>query len=404
MLAGVEPKPSEEVELAQALGRVLAEPVDSRADLAAVGQLRHGWLCRPGGRRRRCQRRDDRSRLRVVGEVAAGAAPTVPLAAGTAVRILTGAPIPPGADAVVPVEDTDAPRGTAGGGALPQPLPSPSRRGRERTSARRAATSAPATGCLSLGTDCDRDLAAGRCRGTRSAGGLRPAACRRPGHRRRAGRRRHRVGPGADPRQQLAGSDCAGAQSRRGGALAWASRATTWTRSSQRLREAMAWADVVVASGGVSVGAHDVVKDAFARLGRARPVARRRPAGQAAGVRPGAAMAIGRCSCSACRATRSAASSPSSCSCGRCCAGWPAMPTSIGRDIVRARRSGDRCASAPGRRDVPARAAASRRRRMAGRLSPAARARTCSRRSPRPTAWRSFPRMSTDCRPARKST
>jgi molybdopterin molybdotransferase len=34
-----------------------------------------------------------------------------------------------------------------------------------------------------------------------------------------------------------------------------------------RLTEAIAWADVVVVSGGVSVGAHDVVKDAFATVG-----------------------------------------------------------------------------------------------------------------------------------------
>jgi molybdopterin molybdotransferase len=34
------------------------------------------------------------------------------------------------------------------------------------------------------------------------------------------------------------------------------------------LRRGLAWADVIVASGGVSVGAHDVVKDAFAQIGR----------------------------------------------------------------------------------------------------------------------------------------
>ena len=44
--------------------------------------------------------------LRVVGEVAAGAASRIPLQPGEAVRIMTGAPLPPGADAVVPVEDT----------------------------------------------------------------------------------------------------------------------------------------------------------------------------------------------------------------------------------------------------------------------------------------------------------
>lgn len=45
--------------------------------------------------------------LRVVGEVAAGAVSPVPVTAGTAVRIMTGAPIPDGCDAVVMVEDTE---------------------------------------------------------------------------------------------------------------------------------------------------------------------------------------------------------------------------------------------------------------------------------------------------------
>ncbi|CAB4705417.1 unannotated protein [freshwater metagenome] len=45
--------------------------------------------------------------LVVVGELAAGAAPTHTVLPGTAVRIMTGAPIPPGADAVVMVEETE---------------------------------------------------------------------------------------------------------------------------------------------------------------------------------------------------------------------------------------------------------------------------------------------------------
>jgi molybdopterin molybdotransferase len=46
--------------------------------------------------------------LPVVGEVAARPGTPPPLAAGTAVRIMTGAVVPQGADAVVPVEDTTA--------------------------------------------------------------------------------------------------------------------------------------------------------------------------------------------------------------------------------------------------------------------------------------------------------
>jgi molybdenum cofactor synthesis domain-containing protein len=45
-------------------------------------------------------------RLRVVGELPAGRAPTTAVAPGEAIRIMTGAPIPPGADAVVMVERT----------------------------------------------------------------------------------------------------------------------------------------------------------------------------------------------------------------------------------------------------------------------------------------------------------
>ena len=54
--------------------------------------------------------------LRVIGESAAGRSDDGGGDEGTAVRILTGAPMPLGADAVVPVEDTDAPIGVA---ALP---------------------------------------------------------------------------------------------------------------------------------------------------------------------------------------------------------------------------------------------------------------------------------------------
>ncbi len=46
--------------------------------------------------------------LKVIEELAAGDVPTRTVASGTAVRIMTGAPIPPGADAVVMVEQTEA--------------------------------------------------------------------------------------------------------------------------------------------------------------------------------------------------------------------------------------------------------------------------------------------------------
>ena len=45
--------------------------------------------------------------LRVVADIPAGTSPTISLAPGEAARIMTGAQLPEGADAVVPVEDTD---------------------------------------------------------------------------------------------------------------------------------------------------------------------------------------------------------------------------------------------------------------------------------------------------------
>jgi molybdopterin molybdotransferase len=53
-------------------------------------------------------------RLPVSNDIPAGSGLPGPLAPGTAARIMTGAPIPPGADAVVPVEDTDDRRDRVG--------------------------------------------------------------------------------------------------------------------------------------------------------------------------------------------------------------------------------------------------------------------------------------------------
>ena len=46
-------------------------------------------------------------RLAIAGTIAAGAPPDVPVGEGQAVRIMTGAPMPPGADAIVMVERTE---------------------------------------------------------------------------------------------------------------------------------------------------------------------------------------------------------------------------------------------------------------------------------------------------------
>ena len=56
----------------------------------------------------------DGLRMPVAGEVRAGAAPADAPPPGFAVRIMTGAPVPPGLDTVVRVEDTDREAGERG--------------------------------------------------------------------------------------------------------------------------------------------------------------------------------------------------------------------------------------------------------------------------------------------------
>ena len=98
---------SETVATADALGRVLAEPVVSTRTLPpADNSAMDGYALR-------CTDLAGATReapvvLRVVFEVpAGGTSPKRALAPGEAARIFTGAPIPPGADAVVRQEDTE---------------------------------------------------------------------------------------------------------------------------------------------------------------------------------------------------------------------------------------------------------------------------------------------------------
>jgi molybdopterin molybdotransferase len=97
----VAPLDSEAVPLAAAAGRVLAEAVHAalpspRHDVAAMDgfALREGDAV-PG------------ARLRLIGESYAGGPPPPPVGPGEAVRIFTGAPLPRGADLVIMQENCD---------------------------------------------------------------------------------------------------------------------------------------------------------------------------------------------------------------------------------------------------------------------------------------------------------
>lgn len=96
----------ERVGLAQACGRVLAGDLTARS---AVPPFDNSAM--DGFAVRAADVADAPVRLTVVGESAASGGEVPAVGPGTAVRVMTGARIPPGADAVVPVELTDQPAG-----------------------------------------------------------------------------------------------------------------------------------------------------------------------------------------------------------------------------------------------------------------------------------------------------
>jgi len=103
ILARVRPLPTERVPILSALGRALAEPIVSGREIPPwANSSMDGYAVRA------VDTTAAPSTLTVVGAVMAGAMPARPVAAGEAMRIFTGAPLPAGADAVVPQEDTDA--------------------------------------------------------------------------------------------------------------------------------------------------------------------------------------------------------------------------------------------------------------------------------------------------------
>ncbi len=117
VLAGVEPlTATERMAPEAALGRVLSEPLVAAVSLPPWdNSAMDGYAVRAadvGGAAERTP-----VRLTVVGESRAGSAPDARVLAGTAIRIATGAPLPDGADAVVPVELTTPIDETGGLGA-----------------------------------------------------------------------------------------------------------------------------------------------------------------------------------------------------------------------------------------------------------------------------------------------
>lgn len=199
--------------------------------------------------------------LPVVGEIAAGAATIMAMSPGTAVRIMTGAPVPQGCDAVVPVEWTDGGTSTVVIDQAPEVGQHIRRAGED----------------VKLG---DRLVSEGDLIGPRQIGLLASVGTARV-----ASRPRPRVvviSTGdelREPGEQLGrdsiydgNSFMLAAAARAAGAIAYRVGIVRDDHEgfAEALSDQLVRADVVVTSGGVSKGAYDVVKEVLQEQGTVR--------------------------------------------------------------------------------------------------------------------------------------
>jgi len=106
ILGGFTPLPARATPLAEGLGLVAAEDVLARDNVPGFDNSAYdGYAVQAADLARASA--DSPARLHVVDEIPAGRVSSLTLQPGEAARIMTGAPIPGGADAVVPFEDTD---------------------------------------------------------------------------------------------------------------------------------------------------------------------------------------------------------------------------------------------------------------------------------------------------------
>lgn len=269
ILAAVTPLPPRETPLLEAVGAVLAEPVRAPIDLPPFdNSAMDGYAVRAADLAAASE--SSPVTLPVLGDIAAGAPAGAPAGAGArpdrigpgqCARIMTGAPLPAGADAVVPVEWTD-------GGATEVRISRPAEPGRYVRPRGEDITAGQVV--LEPGTPL---------------GAAQVGLCAAVGRGRVAVRPRPRVAvlstgselvePGrpietgeiwdANSFTLAAAATEAGFTAERHGIVA--DDADTVLSTLQGL---VARVDAIVTSGGVSMGVYDVVKEVLRRLGTVR--------------------------------------------------------------------------------------------------------------------------------------
>jgi molybdopterin molybdotransferase len=105
ILSHIQPLGFEKVSLLESLGRVIGEDIYASRDIPPLdNSAMDGYAVRCEDIQQASQ--DRPARLEIVEDLPAGSVSKRTLAKGEAIRIMTGAPIPRGADTVVQVEDT----------------------------------------------------------------------------------------------------------------------------------------------------------------------------------------------------------------------------------------------------------------------------------------------------------
>lgn len=267
VLDAVTPLGDEDVPLDLALGRVLAEDVTSGIDVPPFdSSAMDGYALIAG----------PEAELEVIDEARAGHPATEAVLPGTAIRISTGALVPEGADAVIPVERT-----TAVKGAEPHSIQvDRDMRGKPRESRVRVAEIEAGANIRRAAEDIALNavvLRRGASLGPAELGVA--ASVGRPSLRCARQPRVFVLITGDEltpPGEPLApggiygsnGIALAAQVERAGGALAGRDTVPDTPEGTRAaLGEALDAADVVVVSGGVSVGPHDHVKQALRDLG-----------------------------------------------------------------------------------------------------------------------------------------
>ena len=260
ILAGIAPIASLDLQLLDAHGCILAEPVVADTDLPRFDNSAvDGYAVRLSDVASATAATP--AQLPVVGDIAAGARPTYTVQPGMSVRIMTGAPVPPGAEAVVPLEWTDRGLASVSIDQTPAPGHAVRRRGEDVTAGQTVLEAGTRLGPGQLGllaaVGRDRVQVRPRPRVVIISTGselVEPGSPTEPGQihesnsyilttaAREAGATAFRVGIVPDDDRSLMNA----------------------------IEDQLIRADLVLTSGGVSVGAYDVVKEVLSRLGTVR--------------------------------------------------------------------------------------------------------------------------------------